>query len=180
MHKNNKVISIKGKKQVSKLTSAERGRNITLTFAMNVTGHFIPPLFIFPRKKMDKSGRLMIGAPPESIAIPHGDVFLQWLQDFKQHAQSTDKNPVLDGHASHKELTVIEYALKHHIHMLSTPPHSTHKLQPLDRTFLNLLRLRLHLQVQHGLGEILRLESLIMDIAALVDEAFSRAARLLA
>jgi len=91
VHKNDKVISIKGKKQVGKLTSAERGRNITLMFAMNVTGHFVPPLFIFPRKKMDKYNRLMIVAPPQSIAIPHesgwmnGDIFLHWLQHFKQH-----------------------------------------------------------------------------------------------
>jgi len=36
---------------------------------MNVTGHFIPPMFIFPRKKMDRNGHLMIGAPPESIGV---------------------------------------------------------------------------------------------------------------
>lgn len=157
VHKNNKVISIKGKKQVGKLTTAERGRKITLTFAMNVTGHFISPLFIFPRKKMDRNGRLMIGAPPNSIAVPYesgwmnGEVFLQWLHHFKQHVQPTETNPVLlilDGHASHKELAVIEYSRKHHIHMLSTPPHTTHKLQPLDRTFFKPFKGQL--QVQHG------------------------------
>ncbi|CAG4931281.1 unnamed protein product [Parnassius apollo] len=108
---------------------------------MNVTGHFIPTLFIFPRKKMDKNGRLMIGAPPESIAITqesewmNGEVFFQWLQHFKQHVQPTETNPVLlilDGHASHKELAVIKYAHNHNIHILSTPPDTTHKLQPLD------------------------------------------------
>ena len=52
---------MKGKKHVGKLTSAERGRK-SLMFSMNVAGHFIPPLFIFPREKMDKNGRLMIGA----------------------------------------------------------------------------------------------------------------------
>ena len=86
-------MSFKEKKQVGKLTSAERGKNITLMFAMNVTGHFVPPLFIFPRKKMDKHVRLMIGAPLDSIANPHdsgwmlGDIFLRWLQHFKHHVQ---------------------------------------------------------------------------------------------
>lgn len=101
IHKNDKVISIKGKKkQVGKLTSAERGRNITLTFSMNVTGHFILPLFIFPRKKIDKNDLLMIGSPPDSISIPqesgwmNGDVFLQWLQHFKHHVQPTETNPI--------------------------------------------------------------------------------------
>lgn len=111
---------------------------------MSVTGHFVPPLFIFPRKRMDKNGRLIIGTPPDSIAIPqksgwmNGEVFLQLLQHFKRHVQPKESNPIiliLDGHASHKELAVIEYARQHYIHMLSTPPHTTNKLQPLDRTF---------------------------------------------
>lgn len=51
VHKNDKVLSFKGKKQVGKLTSAERGKNVTLMFAMSVTGHFVPPLFNFLRKK---------------------------------------------------------------------------------------------------------------------------------
>lgn len=55
---------------------------------MSVTGLFIPPLFIFPRKRMDKNGRLMIGAPPDSITVPHesgwwnGEIFIMWLQHF--------------------------------------------------------------------------------------------------
>ncbi|CAG5019943.1 unnamed protein product [Parnassius apollo] len=187
VHKNDKVISIKGKKQVGKLTSAERGRNITLTFAMNVTGHFIPPLFIFPRKKMDKNGRLMIGAPPDSIATPqesgwmNGEVFFQWLQHFKQHVQPTETNPVLlilDGHASHKELAVIKYARNHHIHMLSTPPHTTHKLQPLDRTFFKPFKSAFATASSAWMRRNPAARITDYDIAALVDEAFSRAARL--
>ena len=67
VHTNDNVLSVKGKKQVGKLTSAERGFNVTVMFSVNVTGHFIPPMFIFPRKKMDKNGLLMIGAPPETF-----------------------------------------------------------------------------------------------------------------
>lgn len=59
-------MSVKRKKQVRKLTSAERGRNVTAMFA---TDHFVPPMFIFQKVKMDKNGRLMIGAPPESISV---------------------------------------------------------------------------------------------------------------
>ena len=50
-------------------------------------------------------------------------------------AFSKTKN-VLDGHASHKELSVIKYARNHYIHMLNCPPHTTHQLQPLDRSFM--------------------------------------------
>jgi hypothetical protein len=45
-----KVLSVKGKKQVGKLTSGERGRNVTVLLCINAAGdHFIPPLFVFPR-----------------------------------------------------------------------------------------------------------------------------------
>lgn len=49
-----KVLSLKGKKQVSKLTSGERGKNITVMLCINAAGdQFIPPLFVFPRERMD-------------------------------------------------------------------------------------------------------------------------------
>jgi uncharacterized protein YbcV (DUF1398 family) len=51
VHKNDKVLSVKGRKQVGKLTSAEGGRNVTVIFSMNATAHFTPPMFIFPTKK---------------------------------------------------------------------------------------------------------------------------------
>jgi len=136
VHRNGKVLSVEGKKQVEKLTSVERGRNVTVTFSMNATGRFPPPMFIFPREKMDKNGRLMIGGPPESIGFAresgwmNAETFLQWLQHFQQHVHSSLAHLVLlilDGHGSHKDLKVIEYALDNHILMLSTPPHTTHK-----------------------------------------------------
>ncbi|KAJ4438913.1 hypothetical protein ANN_14867 [Periplaneta americana] len=63
--------------------------------------------------------RLTIGAPDESIAAaqPNGwmsaDTFLIWLKHFIKHTKHTPQNPVLlilDGHSSHKELTVINCA----------------------------------------------------------------------
>lgn len=143
VHENTKVISVKGKRQCGKLTSGERGRNVTLMFCMSAIGQFIPPLFIFPRQKMNQ--RLMIGAPDESFGVAqangwmNAEIFLTWLKHFAKHAHPTEQSPVLlvlDGHCSHKELEVILYARSQHIHMLSTPPHTTHKLQPLDRSFM--------------------------------------------
>ena len=92
---------------------------------------------------MGKNGRLMVGTPPESMDVVcesgwmNTETFLQWLH-FQQDVHSSAARPVLlilDGHGSHKDLKVIEYARDNHIHMLSTPPHTTHKLQPLERVF---------------------------------------------
>jgi len=77
----------------------------------------------------------MIDAPPESISVAcasgwmNAKTFLQWLQHFQQHGHSSAARPVLlilDGHGSHKNLNVIEYAQD--IHMLSTPPCTTYQL----------------------------------------------------
>jgi hypothetical protein len=84
---------------------------------------------------MDKNGHLMIGAPPESIGVTcesgwlNAETFLQWLQHFEQHVHSSASCPflwILDGHGSHKDLKVIEYARDNHVHILSTPPHTSH------------------------------------------------------
>lgn len=65
----NKIIALKGKKQVGRIVSAERGFNITVTCTMSASGQFVPPFFLFPRQRM--STRFMKGAPPGSIGKEH-------------------------------------------------------------------------------------------------------------
>src|ERR1700733_10887330 len=42
---------------------------------------------------------------------------------------------MLNGHASHKSLEAIQYARTHNITTNSFPPHTTLRLQPLDKCF---------------------------------------------
>lgn len=67
VHNNNlKVTSVKEKKHVEKLTSTEKGQNVTVFLSINAIGDFfIPPLFIFPRTKIDND--LKKDASPGSI-----------------------------------------------------------------------------------------------------------------
>jgi len=70
----------------------------------------------------------------------NAEIFLQWLH-FQQNVHSSAARPVLlilDWHGSHKDLKVIEYARDNHIHMLSTPPHTTQNFSRLTGYFLNL------------------------------------------
>ncbi|KAF2889979.1 hypothetical protein ILUMI_16194 [Ignelater luminosus] len=115
---------------------------------------------------MDKNGRLMIGAPPGSV-VPHESGF------------NRNESCLLDFcRASHKELAVIEYAHKFDIHLLNTLLHTTHKLQPLDRTFFKPFKAAFATVSSAWIRRNPAAGITDSDIAALVDEAFSRAARL--
>jgi hypothetical protein len=39
---------------------------------------------------------------------------------------------IYDGHGSHTTVGIIDLAIKHGIHLFCLPPHTTHRLQPLD------------------------------------------------
>ena len=48
---------------------------------------------------------------------------------------------ILDGHTTHtKSLATIDYARENGIVILSLPPHTSHKLQPLNRSFFKPLK----------------------------------------
>ena len=52
VNKPSKVIVPKGKHFVSSVTCAELGVTTTILCAVNATGHFVPPMMIFRRKKV--------------------------------------------------------------------------------------------------------------------------------
>lgn len=60
-----KVLSRKRKRSANKISSAELGPNVTVVDGVSATGHFIPPAFIFGRKRvktklLDLESRLVI------------------------------------------------------------------------------------------------------------------------
>lgn len=142
------VIGLKGKRQISSLTSAERGGLITIVAAMSAGGTFIPPLMIFPRKNMNQ--QLMKGAPAGAVGVCHpsgwiqSNIFVQWFDHFIKITKPCETSPVLlilDGHYSHtRNLEIIEKARENFVTIICLPPHTTHKLQPLDKTFMGALK----------------------------------------
>jgi hypothetical protein len=65
-----------------------------------------------------------------------------WLNKFIDFSKSTKESPVLlilDGHSTHtKSLEVIDLA---RVILLCLPPHTSHRLQPLDVSFFKPLSL---------------------------------------
>ena len=147
-HKQTKILAMKGKRQIASLQSAERGSLITVVTCMNPSGHFIPPLFVFPRKNM--KAELMDGTPLGSVSACHpsgwiqSDIFTQWFRHFIKYTKPSAEDPVvlvLDGHYSHtRNLDVINLARENHIEIICLPPHSSHRMQPLDVAFMGPLK----------------------------------------
>jgi hypothetical protein len=64
------------------------------------------------------------------------DLGMKWLEIFDRHTKEKAGNSrrllLVDGHSSHVNLRFIDYCDKNNILLVVLPPHSTHRLQPLD------------------------------------------------
>ena len=154
VHKPGKILAKKGCKQVGKFTSGERGQTTTILCAMNANGTYVPPMIIFARKKSNEL--LLRGAPAQSLLCvsengwTNKELFVKWLQHFVKHVRPSKDSKqllILDGHESHKSIEAIEFAQKHFIEMIILPPHTTHRLQPLDRVFFGPLKANYNAEV---------------------------------
>lgn len=142
------VLALKGKRQIGSLTSAERGSLITVVMCMSAEGNFVPPLIIFPRKNCNE--QLKKGAPPGTLFKFHPsgwiqtDLFTAWFDHFIEKIRPSENNPVLlilDGHNTHtRNLDVIVKAKENFVTILCLPPHTSHKMQPLDKTVMGALK----------------------------------------
>jgi len=135
------VVAEKGKKQVGAITSAERGELVTVVCAVNATGNAVPPMFIFPRVRY--KDHFITGAPPGSIGTStrsgwiNEDTFVEFLEHLVQQTKCTPNLPlllILDNHEAHISLKALDIAKTNGIVMLTIPPHTSHRLQPLDKT----------------------------------------------
>lgn len=140
VQKQTKVIAPKGHKQVGQITSAERGTLITVCGIVSAAGTALPPVFIFPRKNF--KGVMLYGAPEGSLglAYPSGwmtrESFELVIDHFIKYAKPNEANPcilVMDNHESHVSLPALEKAKDNYVHVLTLPPHTSNKTQPLDR-----------------------------------------------
>ena len=139
-----KVIGMKGKRKIGCLTSAERGKLVTVELCMSANGKYMPPLLIFPLVR--RNSEYLNGACPgawaefNSSGWMNGDVFAKWMKKFISFSRASKDKPVLlilDGHNSHtKNIEVIDMAMDNGVVMLSLPPHTTHRMQPLDLAFM--------------------------------------------
>lgn len=178
-----RILATKGRKQVGALSSAERGQHLTVVCCMNAIGTFVPPAFIFPRKRM--KNELMDSAPIGSKAFcqENGwmckEIFVQWLEHFVHYTKASQQNKVLlllDGHNSHKSLEVLEYAKENGVFLFCFPAHCTHRLQPLDVGFFAPLQTYYGQQIQTWLKQNPGRIVTHFQVAGLFNKAYLKAA----
>lgn len=142
-----KHVAPTGKKEVAKAVAAEQGQTVTAVCAVSPIGYFVPPFFIYARKR---ENRLLIKGGPLGCDMAVTDkgymntpTFIKWLKHFQKYAKPNESNPILlilDNHISHISLEAVTFAKANHIHLLTLPPHSSHKTQPLDRCIFRPLK----------------------------------------
>ena len=140
-HKPSKVVAVKGQRRVGAMTSAEKGRTVTAICCVSAAGHYVPPMLVYPRKRI--KAEMVDRAPTGSICAGsmsgwvNEELFEKWFNHFVDTVQPKARPQptllILDGHVSHtKNMAVIVKARDNNVILLSLPSHCTHRLQPLD------------------------------------------------
>ena len=133
-----KVVCERGSPVASQI-SRERGATMTFVGIINAAGHYLPPVFIIPRKRWNDS--FMRGTLDGSKGIlqasgwMNGECFLDTLKHIKESTYCSPTNKILiimDNAECHMSIHGIEYANDNGIVIVTLPPHTTDKLQPLD------------------------------------------------
>lgn len=94
---------------------------------------------IFPRVNFKQ--HMINGAPAGTLGLasPSGwmnsELFVSVMKHFIQHSGSSKLNPsllILDNHDSHFSIETLNLAKQHGVTILTLPPHTSNRLQPLD------------------------------------------------
>lgn len=130
------MLAEKGQRRVGSVTSGERGSNTTVICAMSGAGNFIPPMFIFARQRMtpllEKDGPAGALYTNSKNGWINEELFVTWVKHFAAFVNSgQSQQSYFQGYKFYKE---------NHITMISIPPHSFHRIQPLDVSFYGPLK----------------------------------------
>ena len=135
------VVASTGKKRIGSVTSAERGELVTVLYAVGASGAVVPPMFVFPR--VDFRNNFIVGGPLGCIGgvkksgWMNEDLYVNFIKHFIHHVRSSKERLVLlilDNVDAHISPTAVDLARGNDVVMLTIPPHTSHYLQPLDRT----------------------------------------------
>src|SRR6266536_2884336 len=118
---------------------------ISILACISAIGKWIPPLLIYKGESGDLMTTWVDEVTTDSKAhftVSHNGwsshaIGLVWLQKvFERYTKPTRETQkrllIVDGHSSHVNMVFVNWADEHDIILLILPPHTTHRLQPLD------------------------------------------------
>ena len=118
---------------------------ISILACISAIGKWIPPLLIYKGDSGDLMSTWVDEVTTDSQAHfttssngwSNNNIGLVWLQKvferYTKPARATQKRLlIVDGHSSHVNMAFVDWADQHGIILLILPPHTTHRLQPLD------------------------------------------------
>ena len=116
-------------------TARERSDTITVFCCVSATGRTPSPTFFFPGKslRLDRDALM----PPESrmyvteLGWITADAFLMrfnelFVPSLPRESQATPALLILDGHATHRTLRLVNAAMAVNVHLFLLPSHETH------------------------------------------------------
>lgn len=104
---------------------------------------------------------------------------MDWLHHFKSHVKLTREDSVLlilDNHTSYISLEAFNLCKSSFITILSLPPHTSHRLQPLDLTCFGSLKNTLYREYNLYFTSTGHQKITEYDLAALLNKAFLKVA----
>ena len=146
-----KVVSERGL-PVASTISRERGVTMTFVGIICAAGNYLPPVFIIPRKRWNDA--FMRGTVDGSKGIlnpsgwMNGESFLETLKHIQDVTFCSLDNRLLlimDNAECHMSIQAIEFCIANGIVIVTLPPHTTDKLQPLDVSIYSSFKNSLHI-----------------------------------
>ncbi|XP_045782879.1 uncharacterized protein LOC123879265 [Maniola jurtina] len=139
VQKTQRIIAPKGRRNLCKVTSGEKGTLVTTCNIISAGGQAVPPVIVFPRKNTNP--RMAVGTPPGSLILanPSGwmnsELFLDVMKHFIRRTGTSKEYPsilLMDNHESHLSIEALDLAKESGVIVLTLHPHTSARLQPLD------------------------------------------------
>lgn len=137
-----KVVAAKGSKYLHSRTSGNR-ETITIICAISAAGKSIPPHVIVKGLTRRSLNSLQTENAPEGTTWSCSDsgwtkqgIALLWFKNsfLPNVGEERPQMLIVDGHDSHNFLELIDVAIENNVHIIELPAHTSHWLQPCDRT----------------------------------------------
>ena len=108
----------------------------TLVPSINAAEDILPPFLIFKGQQVPDSSVYPKNTKICSTKSGYmcSESFLLFLKHFQLHRKKNENQCLLflDGHSSHCSIEALEFCELNKITLVCIPPHSSHRLQPLD------------------------------------------------